>query len=433
MRMYDIIRKKRDRGELSCEEIRFFVNGYTDGSIPDYQAAALLTAICINGMCDREICDLTEAMASSGEQMELSRFGGLTADKHSTGGVGDKTSLIVAPTAAALGIMVAKMSGRGLGHTGGTIDKLESIPGYRTELSKSEFMSQVERIGVALIGQTAELAPADKKIYALRDVTATVDSIPLIASSIMSKKLASGSKSIVLDVKYGSGAFMKTPEEARLLAEKMVEIGKRSGRKTAALISDMNTPLGSEIGNALEVKEAVAVLKGELDNDLREVSLQLVGHMAALALNISVDEGVCRARQAIDDGSAYKKLLEWISAQGGDTAFIENTKLFPQASTIFDIKAERDGYICFTDAESIGVAATLLGAGRRKKDDIINHAAGITMLHKRGELVKKGDTVMLLHTDEPTVLYEAEALCRTAIRYSDTPPDAVPHIYCTVS
>lgn len=432
MRMYDIIKTKREGGQLSDAEIKFFINGFTDGSIPDYQASALLMAICINGMTDRETSVLTKAMIASGDTVDLSRFGRLSADKHSTGGVGDKTSIIVAPTVAALGGKVAKMSGRGLGHTGGTVDKLESIPGYRVSLSDDEFLSQADKIGVAIIGQTADLTPADKKLYALRDVTATIDSIPLIASSIMSKKIAAGSENIVLDVKYGSGAFMKTPEDAVLLAEKMVDIGKRFNRHTAALISDMNTPLGTEIGNSLEVKEAVGVLKGEVRNDLRDVSISLAGKMVSLIFGVSEEEGSRRAAEAIDNGSAYEKTLEWVSAQGGDISYIKNTAKFPMAKITHEIKATESGYISFTDAEMIGTASTLLGAGRKNKGDPIDHAAGISMFKKRGDRVDIGDTVMLLHTNDESSLKSAEELCIGAIKYSEEEPPFVPHIYKTV-
>lgn len=432
MRMYDIIKTKREGGQLSDAEIRFFINGFTDGTIPDYQASALLMAICINGMTDRETSVLTKAMIASGDTVDLSRFGRLSADKHSTGGVGDKTSIIVAPTVAALGGKVAKMSGRGLGHTGGTVDKLESIPGYRVSLSDDEFLSQADKVGVAIIGQTADLTPADKKLYALRDVTATIDSIPLIASSIMSKKIAAGSENIVLDVKYGSGAFMKTPEDAVLLAEKMVDIGKRFNRHTAALISDMNTPLGTEIGNSLEVKEAVGVLKGEVRNDLRDVSISLAGKMVSLIFGTSEEEGSRRAAEAIDNGSAYEKMIEWVSAQGGDISYIKDTAKFPMAKIAHEIKATESGYISFTDAESIGTASTLLGAGRKNKGDPIDHSAGISMFKKRGDRVDIGDTVMLLHTNDESSLKSAEVLCSGAIKYSEEVPPFVPHIYKTV-
>ena len=327
----DIIRKKRDGGELTDEEIRFFVDGYTAGDIPDYQAAALMMAIYYRGMSRCETVALTDAMAHSGDTVDLSRYGTLSADKHSTGGVGDKTSLIVAPIVAALGGKMTKMSGRGLGHTGGTVDKLESIPGYRTSLSTEEFLRQIDEVGMAVIGQTGNLTPADKKLYALRDVTATVDSIPLITASIMSKKLAAGSHNIVLDVKVGSGAFMKTPEQAQELARAMVDIGKACGRNMAALITSMDVPLGNTIGNALEVQEAVAVLKGECRGALREVCEALSAQIVSLTYGWSLEESATRVRETLDSGAALDKMREWIAAQGGDVAYIDDVLRFPAA------------------------------------------------------------------------------------------------------
>ena len=332
MRMYDIIHKKRCGLELSADEIRFFVNGYSKGEIPDYQASAFCMAVCCRGMTDDETFVLTDAIMHSGDTVDLSMFGDLSADKHSTGGVGDKTTLIIAPVVAAAGGKIAKMSGRGLGHTGGTVDKLESITGYRTSLSREEFLKTVEEVGVCVIGQSGDLAPADKKLYALRDVTATVDSIPLITSSVMGKKLAAGAKSIVLDVKTGSGAFMKTPEEAKTLAEKMVKIGTMCGRNVRALVTDMDVPLGHNIGNALEVAEAVRVLKGEQKGDLYEVCVCLAANLVSMFKKISEDEAKALVVSLIESGAAYKKMKEWIAAQGGDVRQIEDTSLLPAAA-----------------------------------------------------------------------------------------------------
>lgn len=399
MRMYDIILKKRNGEELTDDEIAFFIDGYTRGKIPDYQASALMMAIFYKGMTDRETVCLTDRMAHSGDTVDLSRFGEMSVDKHSTGGVGDKTSLIVAPIVASLGGKVTKMSGRGLGHTGGTVDKLESISGYNTSLTPDAFLSQVERVGMAIIGQTGNLTPADKKLYALRDVTATVDSIPLITSSIMSKKIAAGSHNIVLDVKVGSGAFMKTPRDAEILAEKMVEIGKACGRNIAAVITDMDSPLGNNVGNALEVAETVSVLKNEKKGDLREVSVALATEMVSLVFGLKHDEAEKKVVTAIEDGSAFEKMKEWIAAQGGDVAQIEDTSLLPRAKFSFDVLSDSDGYITEMNAEKIGKASVMLGAGRASKEDKIDYAAGIVINKKVGDKVKKGDLLATLYYD----------------------------------
>ena len=399
MRMYDIILKKRNGEELTDGEIAFFIDGYTRGEIPDYQASALMMAIFYKGMTDRETVCLTDRMAHSGDTVDLSRFGEMSVDKHSTGGVGDKTSLIVAPIVASLGGKVTKMSGRGLGHTGGTVDKLESISGYNTSLTPDAFLSQVERVGMAIIGQTGNLTPADKKLYALRDVTATVDSIPLITSSIMSKKIAAGSHNIVLDVKVGSGAFMKTPRDAEILAEKMVEIGKACGRNIAAVITDMDSPLGNNVGNALEVAETVSVLKNEKKGDLREVSVALATEMVSLVFGLKHDEAEKKVVTAIEDGSAFEKMKEWIAAQGGDVAQIEDTSLLPRAKFSFDVLSDTDGYITEMNAEEIGKASVMLGAGRASKEDKIDYAAGIVIHKKVGDEVKKGDLLATLYYD----------------------------------
>ncbi len=402
MRMYDIIHKKRNGGELSEKEIKFFVNGYTDGSIPDYQASALCMAIYFRGMSADETAALTLAMADSGDRIDLSGIDGFTVDKHSTGGVGDKTSLIVAPIVAANGGKVAKMSGRGLGHTGGTVDKLESIPEFRTSLTPDEFIKQVNDIGLCIVGQTGELAPADKKLYALRDVTATVESIPLIASSIMSKKLAAGSQGIVLDVKTGSGAFMKTVEDSERLAEEMVSIGKAAGRKVTALITDMDIPLGASVGNSLEVIEAIKTLKGEGEKNLTEVCLSLAAQM--LCMVTGRDDMVCRkmAKKSIEDGSALNKLREMITAQGGNADVIDDIGAFKQPKISVDIISEREGYISRTDAERVGIASVILGAGREKKGDPIDPSAGIILKKKTGDSVSKGDVLATFYTDDET-------------------------------
>ena len=400
MRMYDIIHKKRNGGELSEEEIRFFIEGYTDESIPDYQAAALCMAVYFRGMTPKETSILTLAMAESGDQIDLGGIEGFTVDKHSTGGVGDKTSLIVVPIVASCGGKVAKMSGRGLGHTGGTVDKLESIPGFRTELDPDDFIKQVNGIGLCIVGQTGELAPADKKLYALRDVTATVESIPLIASSIMSKKLAAGSKGIVLDVKTGSGAFMKTVEESENLAKEMVAIGKSAGRSVTAVITNMDIPLGDSVGNSLEVIEAIKTLKGEGESDLTEVCLTLAAQM--LSMVTGEDEKTCysMAKGAIDNGLAINKLREMISAQGGNANVVDDYSLFKQPKYTAEIFSECDGYIEHTDAEKIGIASVILGAGREKKGDPIDPSAGIVLKKKTGDYVKKEEPLAAFYTDD---------------------------------
>ncbi len=429
MRMYDIIQKKRDGFELSDNEIKFFINGYTKGKIPDYQASALCMAIFFRGMSEAETVTLTKCMAESGDQLDLSRFGTLTADKHSTGGVGDKTTLIVAPVVACLGGIVTKMSGRGLGHTGGTVDKLESIPGYRTSLSEEEFISQAEAVGVAVIGQTGNLTPADKKLYALRDVTATVDSIPLITASIMSKKLAAGSKNIVLDVKYGSGAFMKTKEDAVKLAENMVKIGKGCGRNVTAVLTNMEVPLGSNIGNALEVKEAINVLRGRQDDELARVCIVLASEMIAQVRGIDSKDAEALVTDAIEDGAAFEKMKEWVSAQGADPKCLCDTELLPSAPVIYPVLSDTDGYITKTDAHLIGTAAMILGAGRASKEDKIDFSAGIVMEKKPGDCVKKGDVLCRLHTSDVSKIPAAEQTFRSALCFGAEPPEKQELIY----
>ena len=423
MKMYDLITKVKRNQELTKEEIFEFVFAYTRGDIPDYQVSALMMAICFNGLTDRETAHLTEAIADSGKRLDLSVFGELTVDKHSTGGVGDKTTLVVAPLAAALGCKVAKMSGRGLGHTGGTVDKLESFPGYKTTLTHEEFIAQVDAHGIAVIGQSEGLAPADKKLYALRDVTATVDSIPLITSSIMGKKLASGTKTIVLDVKYGSGAFMKTPEDAERLAQNMVDIGKLCGRNMAALITDMDTPLGLAIGNSLEVIEAYDVLCGKGPSDLREVSLEIASHLLSLSQKADIEEARQAAKDALYSGAAREKFVEWITAQGGDKKYANNPSLLKIGTEVREVYAPHDGYIFSTDAEKIGLCSLALGAGRKTKEDIIDSSAGIVLDKKRGDKVARGERIATLYTGNKNLLDEAERLLSESYVYSESKPE----------
>lgn len=431
MRMYDIIKTKRDGGRLTDGQIRFAVRGYTDGDIPDYQMSALAMAVWFRGMDREETACLTRAIYESGDSVDLSQFGDKTVDKHSTGGVGDKTSVIVLPIVASCGGICAKMSGRGLGHTGGTIDKLEAFPGYKTELSRGEFLRQTSDIGLALIGQSGNLTPADKKLYALRDVTATVDSIPLIASSIMSKKLAAGARSIVLDVKMGSGAFVKTADEARELAGAMVNIGVSLGRNVRALITDMDTPLGYNIGNALEVKEAIEVLKGGGPCDLREICSALAVNMLELSLKISEKEAVSRVTRAIESGAAFNKLCQWIERQGSDRKYAENPALLPSADNVFEVKANKSGYIAHMDAESIGVCASLLGAGRTVKDAPIDLGAGVVMTKKTGDYINAGDVIAYLHTNLKNDAGAADKYM-SALTVSDKPFKSTPLIIETV-
>lgn len=429
MNAYDIILKKRNGGELSEEDIRFFISGVVEERIKDDQTTALLMAIYFRGMTDDETVLLTKAMRDSGDQVDLSRFGTLSADKHSTGGVGDKTSLIVAPIAGALGLKLAKMSGRGLGHTGGTVDKLESIPGYNTALSPEEFLEQTERTNIAVIGQTGNMVPADKKLYALRDVTATIDSIPLITSSIMSKKLAAGAHTIVLDVKTGSGAFMKTPEDAEVLAQKMVDIGKACGRNMAALITDMDTPLGSNIGNALEVMEAVDVLKNGKRNDLYEICIALASNMVALVKEIPLTEAQALCEDAVDSGKAFLKMKEWIGAQGGDTAFLDDPSLFPKAKFSYEVMAQSDGFISSMDTEKLGLICVSLGAGRAKKEDEIDHSAGLILHKKTGEQVRAGERLASVFTNISNTQTSVSDAFRRAVMISDHKPEPKPLIY----
>ena len=404
MRMVDLIAKKRDGGELTTEEIRFIIEGYTKGEIPDYQVSALAMAIYFRDMTERERADLTMAMVHSGETVDLSAIEGIKVDKHSTGGVGDTTTLVLAPLVAALGIPVAKMSGRGLGHTGGTIDKLESIKGFTVEYSKKEFIDKVNRHKIAVIGQTADLAPADKKLYALRDVTATVESIPLIASSVMSKKIAGGADAIVLDVKTGSGAFMKTLEEARALAEAMVSIGNRLGRRTTAVISDMSQPLGYAVGNALEVREAIETLRGRGPKDLEELCLALGGQMVMLAGKAgSAEEAEEKLREVLRSGKALEKFREWIESQGGDPFVADDPDRLPRAAFQIGVPARKGGVVAEIVADQIGLAAMMLGAGRSTKESEIDLSVGLVLHKKIGDPVEEGETLATIHANRQRI------------------------------
>lgn len=420
--MYEIIEKKRDGKELSYEELNYFIKNYCAGSIPDYQAAALLMAIFIRGMNSKETADLTGLMANSGELMDLSVIKGVKVDKHSTGGVGDKTTLVLAPIVAACGVPVAKMSGRGLGHTGGTIDKLESIKGFRTALTSKEFIENVQDIGLAISGQTGNLAPADKKLYALRDVTATVNNISLIASSIMSKKIASGADRILLDVKTGSGAFMKTVDLSIELAREMVAIGDRVGRKTTAVITDMDTPLGNAVGNALEVKEAIAVLKGKGPNDLETVSFELAARMLELAEVDSIDKCRGLVRQKVNDGSALKKLDELVKKQGGLCGLNGEDRLFDNASIIKKVSAPTGGFISSIKTDYLGIASMKLGAGRETKESTIDYSAGIILHKKPGMKVEKNEVLAELHTNNFDCISEAEQMLLDSITIDTRQP-----------
>jgi pyrimidine-nucleoside phosphorylase len=420
--MVDIIEKKRNGKELSTEEIQFFINGYTKGAIPDYQASALLMSIFFRGMTERECADLTMAMARSGDQMDLSAIQGIKVDKHSTGGVGDTTTLVLGPLVASVGVPVAKMSGRGLGHTGGTIDKLESVPGFHVEMESSKFIELVNRNKIAVVGQSGNLTPADKKLYALRDVTATVESIPLIASSVMSKKIAAGADAIVLDVKTGAGAFMKTRESARELAEAMVRIGQQVGRKTMAVISDMNQPLGYAIGNALEVKEAIDTLKGKGPQDLTELCLTLGSYMVLLAEQAgTVEEAREKLQKSIQNGTALETFRSFLAAQGGDASVVDHPEKLPQAKYQINLPAKEDGFIADMEADSIGTAAMWLGAGRATKESKIDLAVGIILKKKMGDPIKKGETMATIYSNREDVedvkekLYESIKIAKKKV------------------
>ncbi len=419
MRMIDIIEKKREKKELEKEEIEYFIKNYTKGKIKDYQAAALVMAIFLNGMTDHETTNLTLAMAQSGEILDLSTLGEIIVDKHSTGGVGDKVSLILLPLVSSLGVTVAKMSGRGLGFTGGTVDKLEAIPGYQTNLGIEQFIKNVKKIGISMISQTLNLAPADKQLYALRNSISCVESIPLIASSIMSKKIASGAQKIVLDVTVGNGAFMKEIQDARKLANTMIQIGKLANRETICILTNMNEPLGYAVGNALEVKEAVAFLKGVMPEDVKQVVLALGSYMVQLAgKGEEIQEIKNRLLENIKNGKAYQKFLELVKQQGGDVAYIENLAKLPKADYIEPIFCEQEGYMKQIDSKEVGKLTSLLGAGREKKGDIINPAVGIVLAKKVADKVKKGDILAYIHADDKEKLKEVKERMKKLIKIS---------------
>ena len=422
MRMVEIIEKKRDGRALDNNELKYFVEEYTRGSIPDYQASALLMAIYLRGMDEGETSALALAMAHSGDVVDLSGIPGVKVDKHSTGGVGDKTTLVVAPIAASLGVPVAKMSGRGLGNTGGTVDKLESIPGYRTSLDREDFLNIVRSGGISIAGQSGNLAPADKKLYALRDMTGTVESIPLIAASIMSKKIAAGADAIVLDVKTGSGAFMKTLESARTLAKTMVRIGEGAGKATVALLTNMNVPLGNTVGNSLEVVEAVETLRGRGPREFAGLCVELAANMLLMAGK--GDLAACRklAQGSISDGSAFAKLLEMTAAQGGDVSFLTQTQKFPQARVVEDVCAPSAGFITAMDCGQVGRASMALGAGRETKDGAVDHSAGIVLLRKTGDRVEEGQPVARLHTSGGKKLEAARRIFLSSLTLGGAPP-----------
>lgn len=424
MRMYDLIVKKRNGGTLTKEEIAFMVEGYTNGRIPDYQMSAMMMAIYFKGMSKAETLALTLEMRDSGEVLNLKAIEGIKVDKHSTGGVGDKTSLALAPMVAACGIPVAKMSGRGLGHTGGTIDKLESFPGFTTSISAQKFIENVNRIGIAIMGQTADLAPADKKLYALRDVTATVDNMSLIASSIMSKKLASGADAIVLDVKTGSGAFMKEEKDSFALAKEMVRIGKGAGKKCVAVVSDMDQPLGCAVGNALEVKEAIETLQGKGPADFMELCMTLGSRMMILGKKAKIEKTAReRLLAVIKNGSALRKLAEFVEAQGGDAAAVYDTSLLPKASLEKEIKADRDGFVGHIACEEVGICSLMLGGGRETKESVIDLSVGIMLRKKVGDRVAAGDTLAVLYANDADKMKAAAERLLRAYQITDEEPE----------
>ncbi len=432
MRMVDLIEKKRDGKELTKEEIHHIINGYTNGDIPDYQISALTMAIYFQGMTDAERAELTLAMAASGDTIDLREIEGIKVDKHSTGGVGDTTTLVLAPLVAAVGVPVAKMSGRGLGHTGGTIDKLESIPGFHVEIDSKQFIELVNKNKLAVIGQSGNLTPADKKLYALRDVTATVNSIPLIASSIMSKKIAAGADAIVLDVKTGAGAFMKDIEDSKTLAKAMVDIGNIVGRRTMAIISDMSQPLGYAIGNALEVKEAIDTLRGKGPKDLEELCLTLGSYMVLLAEKaVSLEEARLKLKTVIENGKAIEALKVFLEAQGGDSSVVDNQERLPQAKYMFELEAQHDGYISEIVADAVGTAAMLLGAGRATKESTIDLAVGLVLNKKIGDKVTKGESLVTIHSNTEKIDEVREKLYESIkITASEVKPPKL--IYATI-
>ena len=430
MRAIDIIIKKRDKGELSKEEINFFIKGLTKGNIPDYQVSAWAMAVLLNDMTSEETTNLTLAMAKSGDMLDLSSIAPIIVDKHSTGGVGDKTTLVVAPVVSACGLPVGKMSGRGLGFSGGTLDKMESIPGYRVDLSESEFLSQLKKIGIVLTGQTSDLAPADGKLYALRDVTGTVPSIALIASSVMSKKIAAGAHAIVLDVKVGSGAFMKTLDNARKLAELMVSIGKLSGRKVCAVLSDMNQPLGCAVGNALELKEAIDTLKGQGPGDFREHCITIASHMLTLGEKAdNFNKAKEMVRRVISDGSAWSKFRVLVQAQKGDVSFIDKPEKLPSASFIEDLVASQAGYLSQINARVVGETAVALGAGREKKGDSIDLAVGLLVHHKVGDFVKRREPLFTIYANDTRRLELAKKRLLQGLKWQKMPCNPLPLFY----
>lgn len=433
MRMYDLIMKKRNGEALTSEEVQYMITGYVEGNIPDYQMSAFLMAVYFKGMSQEETLSMTQAVAHSGDMVDLSEIEGFKIDKHSTGGVGDKTTLIIAPIVAACGVKVAKMSGRGLGHTGGTVDKLESIPGLETSLDQKRFFEVVNKTGVCVIGQSGNLAPADKKLYALRDVTATVDSIPLIAVSIMSKKLAAGNDGILLDVKTGSGAFMKTVEDSIALAKEMVLIGENAGKKTVALITDMDIPLGHNIGNSLEIIEAVETLKGNGPSDLTEVCLQLAANMLFLAQKGSIEECLHMAKEAIRTGAALERLIAMVEAQGGDASVIRDTDTFAKAPFNHPVLAAKSGYITSMDAERCGIASAMLGAGRETKESTLDYTAGIILSGKTGDYVKEGQLIATLFASDERLFASAEKRYLEAVEIGEEKPKTKPLIYARVT
>ncbi len=421
MRMTDLIAKKRDGEALTTEEIRYMISEYTAGIIPDYQMSAMCMAILLRGMDDREVLDLTLAMQHSGDILDLSPIQGIKADKHSTGGVGDKTSLVLCPMVAACGLKIAKMSGRGLGHTGGTIDKLESFPGFSTALTEEQFFENVNRHGIAIMGQTANLVPADKKLYALRDVTGTVPSIPLIVSSIMSKKLASGADVIVLDVKCGDGSFMKTPEDAEELARNLTRIGRLAGKRCAAIITDMDQPLGFAVGNALEVREAISVLKGEQEGDLLRLCLALGSCMLTEAEFVSTrEEAEKMLLDAVHSGRALDKLAEMVSAQGGDSSAVYHPELLPQAPVVMEVPAERSGVVSRIHAEAVGLVSMKLGGGRATKEDVIDPRVGVVLHRKLGDSVARGESIAAIHAADEESARAAVEMLRSCYEFSDS-------------
>jgi len=434
MHAIDVISHKRDGGELSQEEIEFFVQGYTRGDIPDYQAAAWVMAVYLNGMTDRETTDLTLAMAHSGDMLDLKDSAPFVVDKHSTGGVGDKVSLVVAPLVAACGMPVAKMTGRGLGFSGGTVDKLESIPGYRTDLSETEFEAQLRELGIVLTGQSTELAPADRKLYALRDVTATVESIPLIVSSIMSKKLAAGADAIVLDVKTGSGAFMNTIEKAEKLAEAMVRLGSRAGKQVVALISDMNQPLGWAVGNALELREAISTLHEGGPADFREHCMVVASEMLMLGGKAAdSNTALTMALETMSSGAAWHKFRQMVEAQGGDVGYVDEPERLPQATLVEAVPAPRSGYLAGLNAAEIGMAVVELGGGREKKGDPIDHSVGVIVHYKVGDLVQKNTPLFTVHANDETKLAAARERVLAAHTFESGPVQRLPLFYRRVA